>query len=119
MVTIENKVWYLKRSRLFERATDDAIAGYEHLFMQITYPKRTIIFEQGDVGRLVYMVKIGRVRIARATEDGKEITVAILGPVICSAKRSSSPTTSSVQRLRLAWTTRCCAPRARTIYLAC
>jgi CRP/FNR family transcriptional regulator len=80
MVTIENKVWYLKRSRLFERATDDAIAGYEHLFTQITYPKRTIIFEQGDVGRLVYMVKIGRVRIARATEDGKEITIAILGP---------------------------------------
>jgi CRP/FNR family cyclic AMP-dependent transcriptional regulator len=80
MVTTENKVWYLKRSRLFERATEDAIAGYEHLFTQITYPKRTIIFEQGDVGRLVYMVKIGRVRIARATEDGKEITVAILGP---------------------------------------
>jgi CRP/FNR family cyclic AMP-dependent transcriptional regulator len=80
METIENKVWYLKRSRLFERATDDAIAGYEHLFTQITYPKRTIIFEQGDVGRLVYVVKIGRVRIARATSDGKEITVAILGP---------------------------------------
>ena len=80
MVTTENKVWYLKRSRLFERATDDAIAGYEHLFTQITYPKRTAIFEQGDVGRLVYVVKIGRVRITRATEDGKEITVAILGP---------------------------------------
>jgi len=80
MATIENKVWYLKRSRLFERATDDTIAGYEHLFTQITYPKRTVIFEQGDVGRLVYVVKIGRVRIARATADGKEITVAILGP---------------------------------------
>jgi len=78
--TVENKVWYLKRSRLFERASDDAIAGYEHLFTQLAYPKRTIIFEQGDVGRLVYVVKIGRIRIARATADGKEITVAILGP---------------------------------------
>lgn len=80
MTAIENKVWYLKKSRLFERVGDDAIANCEHLFTQIPYPKRTLIFEQGDVGRMVYMLKIGRVRIARATEDGKEITVAILGP---------------------------------------
>jgi CRP/FNR family transcriptional regulator, cyclic AMP receptor protein len=80
MTATENKIWYLKKSRLFERVNDDAIENCEHLFTQISYPKRTLVFEQGDVGRMVYMVKIGRVRIARATEDGKEITVAILGP---------------------------------------
>lgn len=80
MTPTENKVWYLKKSRLFERVTEDAVANSEHLFTQIPYAKRTLIFEQGDVGRLVYIVKIGRVRLARATEDGKEVTVAILGP---------------------------------------
>jgi CRP/FNR family transcriptional regulator, cyclic AMP receptor protein len=80
MTTLENKVWYLKKSRLFERVGDDAVANCEHLFTQTPYPKRATIFEQGDVGRLVYVVKFGRVRIARATEDGKEITMAILGP---------------------------------------
>ena len=80
MAPAENKVWYLKRSRLFERATDEAVANCEHLFTQIVYPKRTLLFEQGDIGRLVYLVKTGKVRIARATEDGKEITIAILGP---------------------------------------
>jgi CRP/FNR family transcriptional regulator, cyclic AMP receptor protein len=80
MTAIENKVWYLKKSRLFERVGDDAIGNCEHLFTQVPYSKRTLIFEQGDIGRLVYFVKIGRVRIARATEDGKEVTVAILGP---------------------------------------
>jgi len=80
MLKSENKVWYLKRSRLFERAGDEAIAGYEHLFTQVTYPKRTVVFEQGDIGRIVYFLKIGRVRIARATVDGKEIGVALLGP---------------------------------------
>ncbi len=80
MLKSENKVWYLKRSRLFDRAGDEAIAGYEHLFTQVAYRKRTVVFEQGDVGRIVYFVKIGRVRIARATADGKEITVALLGP---------------------------------------
>jgi CRP/FNR family transcriptional regulator len=80
MLVSENKVWYLKRSRLFERASDEAIAGYEHIFTQVTYRKRAVVFEQGDVGRTVYFVKIGRVRIARATADGKEIIVALLGP---------------------------------------
>ena len=80
MTAIQNKVWYLKKSRLFQRLGDDAVANCEHLFTQVPYPKRTLIFEQGDVGQLVYLVKIGRVRIARATEDGKELTVAILGP---------------------------------------
>lgn len=80
MTASENKVWYLKKSRLFERTGDEAIANCEHLFTQVPYRKRTLIFEQGDVGRFVYILKIGKVRIARATEDGKEITVAILGP---------------------------------------
>lgn len=80
MLKSENKVWYLKRSRLFERAGDEAVSGNEHLFTQIAYPKGTIVFEQGDIGRIVYFVKIGRVRIARATADGKEITVALLRP---------------------------------------
>ncbi|HTJ24671.1 MAG TPA: Crp/Fnr family transcriptional regulator [Candidatus Limnocylindria bacterium] len=80
MTALENKVWYLKKSRLFDRVGDDAVANCEHIFTQVPYPKRALVFEQGDVGRLVYIVKIGRVRIARATQDGKEITMAILGP---------------------------------------
>jgi len=80
MMQRENKVWYLKKSRLFDRATDDVVKNAEHIFTQIMYPKRTLVFEQGDVGRLVYLVKSGRVRIYRATEDGKAITLALLGP---------------------------------------
>jgi CRP/FNR family transcriptional regulator len=76
----ENKVWYLKRSRLFDRAGEETVRNCEHLFTQMHYPKRTVVFEQGDSARLVYLVKRGKVRIARRTTDGKEITVAILGP---------------------------------------
>jgi CRP/FNR family transcriptional regulator len=76
----ENKVWYLKRSKLFERAGDDVVRNCEHLFTQVRYAKRTVVFEQGDAARLVYFVKRGKIRIARRTPDGKEITIAILGP---------------------------------------
>lgn len=75
----ENKVWYLKHSRLFERATDETISNCEQLFVQTDCPKGKVLFEQGDEGRLVYLVKRGTVRIARRTADGKDVTVAILG----------------------------------------
>ncbi len=78
--TAENKVWYLKRSKLFERADDDVVRNAEHLFTQIRYPKRTMVFDQGDSARLVYFIKLGKIRIGRRTPDGKEITIAILGP---------------------------------------
>jgi CRP/FNR family transcriptional regulator len=79
MDPIENKVWYLKKSRLFSDATDSVVRGCEHLFTQVMYGRRDVIFEQGEPGRLVYLVKSGRVRIARATAAGEDLTIAILG----------------------------------------
>jgi CRP/FNR family transcriptional regulator len=43
-------------------------------------PKRATLFDQGDATKVVFLIKRGRVRIARNTADGKEVTVAILGP---------------------------------------
>lgn len=79
-VVSENKVWYLKKSRLFSDATDNVVRECEHLFTQVAFGRRQVIFEQGEPGRLVYLVKSGRVRIARSTAEGENLTVAILGP---------------------------------------
>jgi CRP/FNR family cyclic AMP-dependent transcriptional regulator len=76
----ENKVWYLKQSRLFSDATDNVVRECEHLFTQVSFARRHVIFEQGEPGRLVYLVKSGRVRIARSTAEGEDLTIAILGP---------------------------------------
>jgi CRP/FNR family transcriptional regulator len=75
----ENAVWYLRRHRLFDGAGDDIVRGCYHLFVQRTYPKRAVLFEQGDPARTVFLVKSGQVKISRVTADGKEITLAILG----------------------------------------
>lgn len=78
--TMENKVWYLRQNRLFADAADDgSIENIEHIFTMCEYPRKTMIFDQGDPTRLVYLIKRGKVRIARITPDGKEVTVAILG----------------------------------------
>jgi CRP/FNR family cyclic AMP-dependent transcriptional regulator len=76
----ENKVWYLAQNRLFANSSLEAVAGAEHIFKISLLPKRTLVFDQGDRSRIVYLIKRGRVRIARLTADGKEVTVALLGP---------------------------------------
>ncbi|HTW86283.1 MAG TPA: Crp/Fnr family transcriptional regulator [Candidatus Sulfotelmatobacter sp.] len=75
----ENKVWYLRRSRLFERVGEDVLSGCNHLFTILERGRRTMLFEQGDPAGTVYFLKRGRVRLSRVTADGKEVTIAILG----------------------------------------
>ena len=75
----ENKVWYLRQNRLFAQASDEGIENCEHLFVMTELPRRTMVFDQGDPTRLVYLIKRGKIRIARLTPDGKEVTVAVLG----------------------------------------
>jgi CRP-like cAMP-binding protein len=75
----QNKIWYLKQSRLFDRASDETIANCEHLFVQQVYKKGTTLFQQGDEARFVYLIKRGTVRIAKRTLEDKDVTVAILG----------------------------------------
>jgi len=79
LTMLENAVWYLKRNRLFDRISDDVVSGCSQLFVQRTFRKRTVLFEQGDEARMVYLIKRGKVRISRTTEDGKDITMAVLG----------------------------------------
>jgi CRP/FNR family transcriptional regulator, cyclic AMP receptor protein len=76
----ENKIWYLKKNRLFANVPDEATAGSESIFTMELLPKRATFFDQGDAQKVVFLIKTGRVRIARNTTDGKEVTVAILGP---------------------------------------
>jgi len=77
---VENAVWYLRQHRLFDGTTDAVVRDCMHLFVQRTYEPRSVLFEQGDAARIVYLVKRGKVRITRMNADGKDITLAILGP---------------------------------------
>lgn len=75
-----NKVWYLSRNRFFANAMDGGVDRSAHIFTIVGYPRRTLIFDQGDPSRTVFFVKRGAVRIARVTSEAKEVTVAVLGP---------------------------------------
>jgi CRP/FNR family cyclic AMP-dependent transcriptional regulator len=77
---VENSVWYLRQHRLFAGTTDAVVRKSMHLFVQRTYEADSVLFEQGDAARIVYLVKRGKVRISRMNADGKDITLTILGP---------------------------------------
>ncbi len=77
---VPNKVWYLERSRVFHGVPRDEIEKYAHLFHEHDYKPKEIVFSEGDLGDAIYLLKTGHVRLYRATEDGKELTLAILGP---------------------------------------
>jgi CRP/FNR family cyclic AMP-dependent transcriptional regulator len=76
---VENKVWYLRQNRLFAQAGDEAIEDGDQIFKTCLFPKRSLVFDQGDPKRVVFLIKRGKVRITRITQDGKEVTVAVLG----------------------------------------
>ena len=75
-----NKVWYLQQNRIFREATEEGLIEHQHLFTMCEMPRGTRVFGVGDTERVIYFVKRGSVRIVRETADGKEVTVALLGP---------------------------------------
>lgn len=77
---VPNKVWYLERSRVFQGVPREEIEKYAHLFHEHDYKAKEVVFSEGDLGDAIYLLKTGHVRLYRVTEDGKEITLAILGP---------------------------------------
>ncbi len=77
---VANKVWYIERNRLFHGVPRDEIERFAHLFHERDYGAKEIVFSEGDLGDAIYLLKSGHVRLFRSTEDGKELTLAILGP---------------------------------------
>lgn len=77
---VPNKVWFLERNRLFHGVPLDEIEKMAHLFREADYPPNHVIFNEGDMGDAVFLLKTGHVRVYRLTEDGQEATLAVLGP---------------------------------------
>ena len=75
-----NKVWYLERSRLFGGLPASDIHPLAQAFRERDFDAGATIFMAGDSGDAVYLLKTGFVRLYRLSEEGREVTLAILGP---------------------------------------
>ncbi len=68
---MENPAWYLRQHPLFDGTSDAVVRDCVHLFVQRTYDPHSVLFEQGDAARIVYLVKRGKVRITRMNAEEK------------------------------------------------
>lgn len=73
-----DKLWYLRRLNLFDGMSAEEVERVSHdLRMRSCSAKSSVL--DGSSER-VYMVKQGRVRLYHITENGQEVTTAVLAP---------------------------------------
>lgn len=74
-----NHVWCLSH-KLLRGMSAEAKARHDRMFTHTKYGPKSRIFGLGDIGDQVYLIMSGHVRLFSLHEDGKEVTLAILGP---------------------------------------
>jgi CRP-like cAMP-binding protein len=100
----------LRKMDLFADLSDTELAAVGRLLKEQKFAENQPIFSQGDRGDSLYIVTLGRVRIASTDHNGREKVLAFYGPgeffgdmaVLSGAPRSASArATTPVQVLQL------------------
>ncbi|GBE27843.1 MAG TPA: Crp/Fnr family transcriptional regulator [Bacteroidetes bacterium] len=73
-----DKIWYLKKINIFAGLTDDEMDYIDRVSVMKHYSKKEPIFLSRDPGDRVYLLKKGKVKIARLSVEGKELILAVL-----------------------------------------
>ena len=71
---------FLQKASIFSHVAPDAMERIAAIVSERVHPKRSIIFHEGDEGDTLYIIRNGRVKISKITEDGREKTLAIMQP---------------------------------------
>jgi CRP-like cAMP-binding protein len=70
----------LKEVPLFAGFSAKELADLASFVRPRRYPRGSIIFHQGDPGTTLYLIETGEVKLTVTAENGKEVTLALLGP---------------------------------------
>lgn len=73
-----DKLWLLSQIDLFRELAPVELQHIADLTQMEAAPKGTLVLDPSAAEPVFYLLKSGRVRLFRVTEDGKEITLAIL-----------------------------------------
>jgi CRP-like cAMP-binding protein len=77
---MSERLWHLRRCRLFERLSAEEIARLESRAMVRTFARKSPIFLPGDHARDVLLLASGRAQICNLTEDGKRAILGFIEP---------------------------------------
>lgn len=76
----KTKLWYISANKIFSGLSERDKGEIASRLTERHVKKRDLVYNPGDKAETVYILKEGRVRITRFSEDGKELTVDILEP---------------------------------------
>ncbi|MBC7472873.1 MAG: Crp/Fnr family transcriptional regulator [Candidatus Sericytochromatia bacterium] len=75
---IESKIVFLRRVPIFGGVDEDNLTKIANITSEKNYSKKNIVFHEGDYGDALYIIKNGRIKIAKVALDGREKTLTIL-----------------------------------------
>jgi len=77
---MSERIWYLKRSDLFQQMTSDQLTALEPQCRLRKFPKRSLVYSPHDPMDGVFLLATGRVKICTITEEGKQAILALIEP---------------------------------------
>ena len=79
-VSQAKKLWYLKKINVFSELSWRELKELKRITRMVSYRKNEPIYLPGDPSEIVFLLKKGRVKISKISEEGREATLAILEP---------------------------------------
>lgn len=76
----KSKLWYFENFNLLKALPVKELIKLNMSSKMTKAPKKQIIYFPEENSNSVYLIKKGKVKISRLSEDGREIIIAILGP---------------------------------------
>ena len=70
---------YLKDFQVFDGLDCDAARKLGHRIVDKEFAAGRLVFSADEKAEYIYLIRLGRIKLYRRTEDGRENTVAILG----------------------------------------
>ncbi len=70
----------LREFDIFEDLSEETLQGLSGVFVQRTYRRGEIIFTEGQKAERFYILRSGKVKITKASVDGREVIIEIILP---------------------------------------
>lgn len=76
----KSKLWYLENFNLFSNLKEDSMMELNKIAKEKEIDKNQPIYFPNEPSSSIFMLKMGRVKISRYSDDGKEMIMAFINP---------------------------------------
>jgi CRP-like cAMP-binding protein len=76
----KSKLWYLENFNLFSNLKEDSMMELNKIAKEKEIDKNQPIYFPNEPSNAIFMLKMGRVKISRYSDDGKEMIMAFINP---------------------------------------